>query len=165
MEALADYENELANYHHNIAVWNSMSGAEQAAAHGRAEESSVGGYAGFVGLVVGGVIWYVQAQQRDIDALWGIGILVASFLVFTVIKPIRVLVGRLTRLFVHAIGYFIGLWIVGAIISIWSPFLKENASMLTVGLAIAVLVISAITEMAGGHHASGAPTMPSKPSP
>ena len=165
MEALADYENELANYHHNIAVWNSMSGAEQAAAHGRAEESSVGGYAGFVGLVVGGVIWYVQAQQRDIDALWGIGILVASFLVFTVIKPIRVLVGRLTRLFVHAIGYFIGLWIVGAIISIWSPFLKENASMLTVGLAIAVLVISAITELAGGHHASGAPTMPSKPSP
>ena len=91
--------------------------------------------------------------------------MVASFLVFTVIKPIRVLVGRLTRLFVHAIGYFIGLWIVGAIISIWSPFLKENASMLTVGLAIAVLVISAIAELAGGHHASGAPTMPSKPSP
>jgi hypothetical protein len=74
-------------------------------------------------------------------------------------------VGRLTRLFVHAIGYFIGLWIVGAIISIWSPFIKDNASMLTAGLAVAVLVISAIMEMAGGHHASGAPTMPSKPSP
>jgi predicted Fe-S protein YdhL (DUF1289 family) len=34
MEALAQYENDLANYHHNIAVWNSMSSAEQAAATG-----------------------------------------------------------------------------------------------------------------------------------
>ncbi len=165
MEALAEYEGELANYQHNLAVWNSMSDAQRSAAHANAEESSVGGYAGFVGLVVGGVVWYLQAQERDIDVLWGIGILVVSFLIFTLIKPIRILVGRLTRMFVHAIGYFIGLWIVGAIISIWSPFLKENAAMLTAGLVVAVLVISAIREISGGHHASGAPSMPSKPSP
>ncbi len=165
MEAIAEYEAELANYQHNLAVWNSMSDAERAAAQASAEQSSVSGYAGFVGLLVGGLIWYVQAQQREIDALWGVGIVVASFLVFTVIKPVRILVGRLTRMFVHAIGYFIGLWIVGAIISIWSPFIKENAPMLTAGLAVAVLVISAIAEASGGHHASGAPSAPSKPSP
>jgi len=165
MEAVAEYESALTTYHHNIAVWNSMSDAEKSAAHASAEDSSVTGYAGFVGFVVGAIAWYVMAQERNIDALWGIGILVGCVLVFTVIGPIRVLVGRLTRMFVRAIGYFIGLWIVGAIISIWSPFIKENSSMLTAGLVVGVLVISAILEASGGHHASGEPTMPSKPSP
>lgn len=165
MEALAEYESALTTYNHNVAVWNSMSDAERAAANANAEESSVMGYAGTVGLVVGAIAWYVLAQERNIDALWGIGIVVASVVVFTVIGPIRVLVGRLARMFVRAIGYFIGLWIVGAIISIWSPFIKENSSMLTAGLVIGVLVISAILEASGGHHASGEPTMPSKPSP
>ncbi|MFY8103123.1 MAG: hypothetical protein ACOVK6_03415 [Ramlibacter sp.] len=165
MEAVAEYESALANYNHNIAVWNSMSDAERSAAHASAEESSVTGYAGAVGFLVGAIAWYVMAQERDIDALWGVGILVGTILVFTVIGPIRVLVGRLARMFVRAIGYFIGLWIVGAIISIWSPFIKENSSMLTAGLVIGVLVISAILEASGGHHASGAPTPPSKPSP
>ncbi len=165
MEAMAEYESALANYNHNIAVWNSMSDAERSTAHASAEESSVMGYAGAVGFLVGAIAWYVMAQERNIDALWGIGILVGSILVFTVIGPIRVLVGRLARMFVRAILYFIGLWIVGAIISIWSPFIKENASMLTAGLVIGVLVFSAIREASGGHHASGEPTAPSKPSP
>ncbi len=117
MEAMAEYESALANYNHNIAVWNSMSDAERSTAHASAEESSVMGYAGAVGFLVGAIAWYVMAQERNIDALWGIGILVGSILVFTVIGPIR------------------------------------------------VLVISAILEASGGHHASGEPTAPSKPSP
>jgi hypothetical protein len=55
---------------------------------------------------------------------------------------------------VQAIGYFIGLWIVGAIISIWSPLIKENSTLLTTGLEVVVLVISAILEASGGHHGS-----------
>jgi hypothetical protein len=165
MEALAQYESDLVVYQNNIQIWNSMSSTDQAAAHVRAEDSSVGSYAGFVGLVVGAIAWYLLDQERNIDALVGIGVLVVSVLIFTVIKPIRVLVGRLTRLFVHAIGYFIGFWVVGAIISIWSPFIKENSTLLTTGLVVVVLVISAILEASGSHHASGAPTLPSKPSP
>ena len=165
MEAMAQYESDFVVYQNNIAIWNSMSSTDQAAAHVRAEDSSVGSYAGFVGLVVGAVAWYFLDQERNIDALVGVGVLIASVLIFTVITPIRVLVGRLTRLFVHAIGYFIGLWVVGAIISIWSPFIKENATLLTTGLVVVVLVISAILEASGSHHASGAPSMPSKPSP
>lgn len=165
MEALADYESEMAAYQHNIAVWNSMSPEAQAAAHVTAEESSVGGYAGVVGLIVGALAWYVLAQDNQIDAVFGIGLLVVSVAIFTVIRPIRLLIGRLARIFVHAVAYFIGLWIVGAIISIWSPLIKENATLLTIGLAVAVLVISVILESTGGHHASAMPSMPTKPSP
>jgi hypothetical protein len=144
-----------------------MSDGERAINHASAEDSSIGRYAGLTGLAVGGVVWYVSAQQRDIDVLWGIGILVVSFLIFTKINPVRIMLGRLTRLFLRAIGYFICLWIVGAIISNWSPYLKENAAMLTEGLAVAMLVISIIMEITGKHHASGAPSMnmPYKPSP
>jgi type III secretory pathway component EscS len=95
----------------------------------------------------------------------GICILVVSFLFFTFIQPLRNLVGHLACLLVHAIGYFIVAWIVGAIVSIWSPFLKENASTLSFGLAFVVVVLSGALEFSGGHHASGAPNMPSKPSP
>lgn len=165
MEAMAEYESALATYNHNVAVWNSMSDEERAAAHESAEQSSVMGYAAAVGFIVGAIAWYVLAQERDLDVLWGIGVLVGSVLVFTLVGPIRVLVGRLARMFVRAIVYFIGLWIVGAILSIWSSFIKDNASMLTAGLVLAVLVISGILEASGGHHASGAPTAPSKPSP
>ena len=49
-----------------------MSSAYQAAAHVRAEDSSVGSYAGFVGLVVGAIAWYLLDQERNIDALVGI---------------------------------------------------------------------------------------------
>lgn len=165
MEALAQYESDLVVYQNNIEIWNSMSSADQAAAHARAEESTVGSYAGIVGLVVGAIAWYFLDRERNIDALVGIGVLLVSVLIFTVIKPIRVFFGRLTRLFVHAIGYFIGFWLVGAIISIWSPFIKENSTLLTTGLVFVVLVISAILEASGSHHASGAPTLPTKPSP
>ena len=165
VEALTDYENAMTAYHHDMAVWNSMSPEAQAAAHVSAEDSSVGGYAGIVGFMVGASVWYLLAQDGHIDAVFGIGLLVASVAAFTVIRPIRVLVGRLARLFVHAIGYFLVLWIIGAIISIWSPLIKENASLLTAGLVVAVLAISAILETSGHHHASGMPTMPSKPSP
>jgi hypothetical protein len=165
MDALADYENAMTAYHHNMAVWNSISPEAQAAAHVSAEESSVGGYAGIVGFIVGALTWYILAQDQHIDAVFGIGLLVASIAAFTVIRPIRILIGRLARLFVHAIGYFIALWIIGAIISIWSPLIKDNASLLTAGLVAAVLAISAILETTGRHHASGMPTMPSKPSP
>jgi hypothetical protein len=165
MEALADYENAMTAYHHNIAVWNSMSPEAQAAAHISAEESSIGGYAGIVGLIVGASSWYILAQNQHIDAVFGIGLLVASIAAFTVVRPVRVLIGRIARLFIHAIGYFIALWMIGAIISIWSPLIKDNASLLTTGLVVAVLAISAILETSGRHHASGMPTMPSKPSP
>ena len=165
MEAMAQYEADLVNYQRNLALWDSMSDDQKAAAHVSAEQSSVRGHAGIFGLVVGGVVWYLQAQQRQIDALWGVGMLITSFFFFTGVGPIRVLVGRLTRAFVHAINYFIGLWILGAIISIWSPFINEHAAKLTIGLAVAVLVTSAIGETTGGHHASGVPSMPSKPSP
>lgn len=165
MEALAQYESDLVVYQNNIAIWNSMSSTDHAVAHARAEDSSVGSYAGLVGIVVGAYAWYLLDQERNIDALVGIGVLVVSVLIFTVIRPIRVLVGRLMRLFVHAIGYFIGFWLVGAIISIWSPFIKENSTLLTTGLVVLVLVISAILEASGGHHASGAPTLPSRPIP
>ena len=120
MEALADYENAMTAYHHNMAVWNSTSPEAQAAAHVSAEESSVGGYAGIVGFIVGALAWYILSQNRHIDAVFGIGLLVVSVMACTVIRPIRVLIGRIARLFVHAIGYFIALWIVGAIISIWT---------------------------------------------
>jgi hypothetical protein len=165
MEALAEYEAAMAVYQQNMALWNSMSAEEQASAHANAEESTVGGYAGLVGLVVGAISWYLISKVRNIDALVGIGILVLSVVAFTAIHPIRVLVGRLTRLFVHAALYFIGLWIVGAIISIWSPFLKENSSTLTTVLAFAVLGLSAYLEATGSHHASGRPTMPTRPTP
>jgi len=165
MEALAQYESDLVVYQNNIEIWNSMSSTDQAAAHVRAEDSSVGSYAGFVGFVVGAVAWYLLDKERNVDALFGIGMLVVSVLIFTLITPLRVLVGRLARLFVHAIFYFIGLWVVGAIISIWSPFIRENSTLLTTGLVAVVLVISAILEASGGHHASGAPVMPTKPRP
>lgn len=165
MEAIAQYEADMDAYNRNIAAWHSMTAEEQAAAHVSAEESSVGSYSGFVGFVVGAVVWYRLAQERELDFLYGIGILVLSVIAFTVIKPIRVLVGRLMRMLVHAIGYFIGIWVIGAIISIWSPLIKDNAAMLTVGLAGLVILISAILELSGGHHASGEPTMPTKPSP
>jgi hypothetical protein len=165
MEALADYENAMTAYNHNMAVWASMSPEAQSAAHVSAEESSVGGYAGIVGFIVGASAWYLLAQDEHIDAVFGIGLLIASVTAFTVIRPLRVLVGRLARLFVHAIGYFLVLWIIGAIISIWSPVIKDNASLLTAGLVVAVLAVSAILEISGRHHASGMPTMPQKPSP
>jgi hypothetical protein len=165
MEALAEYEAAMAVYPQNMALWNSMSAEEQSSAHANAEESTVGAYAGLVGLVVGAISWYLISKVRDIDALVGIGILVLSVAAFTAIHPIRVLVGRLTRLFVHAALYFIGLWIVGAIISIWSPFLKENSSTLTTVLAFAVLGLSAYLEATDSHHASGRPTMPTRPTP
>jgi hypothetical protein len=125
----------------------------------------VGGYAGLVGLVVGAISWHLLSKVQTIDALVGIGILVLSVVVFTAIRPIRVLVGRLTRLFVHAALYFIGLWIVGAIISIWSPFIKENSLILTILLEAAVLCLSAYLEASGGHHARGRPTMPTRTTP
>lgn len=165
MEALATYEAAMASYQQDMNVWNSMSVEEQSAAHVRAEDSSVGSYAGFVGFIVGAVVWYVLAKDNNIDALVGIGILIASVAIFTLIKPIRIFIGRFTRLVIHAVGYFIGIWIVGAIISIWSPFIKENSSSLTAGLVLLVFVISAYLELTGGHHASGMPTMPSKPNP
>jgi hypothetical protein len=62
MEALADYENAMTSYHHNMAVWNSMSPEAQAAAHISAEESSIGGYAGIVGLIVGNL----QPSQANV---------------------------------------------------------------------------------------------------
>ena len=165
MEALATYESAMASYQQDMNVWNSMSTEEQEAAHVRAEESSVGVYAGFVGFIVGAALWYVLSKENHIDAVIGIGILLISISVFTLIKPIRVFIGRFTRLIVHAAGYFVGIWIIGAIISIWSPFIKENSSALTAALAMFVLIISAYLETTGGHHASGAPSMPSKPSP
>lgn len=165
MEALAEYEAAMAVYQQNIALWNSMSAEEQASAHANAEESTVGGYAGLVGLSVGAITWYSLSKVINIDALVGVSILIASVVVFTVIRPLRVLVGRLARLLVHAALYFIGLWIVGAVISIWSPFIKENSSMLTTVLAFVVLGLSAYQEASGGHHASGKPTMPTRPTP
>jgi hypothetical protein len=165
MEVLADYETALAAYHQDMAIWNSMSPAAQAAAHVNAEDSSISSYSGLVGFIIGAIVWYVLAQSQKIDALVGLGILAISVAVFTAIKPIRILVGRLARLSLHAAGYFIGLWIVGAIISIWSPFIKENSSTLTSVLAIGVVILSAYLEATGGHHASGRPTMPTKPSP
>jgi len=165
MEALATYEAELASYQNDMDVWNSMTQEQQAAAHVRAEDSSVGSYAGFVGFILGAVIWYALAQNQHIDALVGIGILIASVAIFTLIKPIKILIGRFTRLIVHATGYFIFIWIMGAIISIWSPFIKENSEALTGGLVLVVLIVSTYLEITGGHHASGMPSMPSKPSP
>ena len=165
MEVLANYENALATYHQNMAIWNSMSPAEQAAAHVNAEDSSISSYSGLVGFIIGAMAWYILAQSQKIDALLGFGILAVSLVVFTAIKPIRILAGRLARLSIHAVGYFIGLWIIGAIISIWSPFLKDNSSILTSVLAIGVIILSVYLEASGGHHASGRPTMPSKPSP
>ena len=163
MEALAEYESSMVNYQNELSVWNSMTAQDQAAAHAVAEQSAVGGYAGVVGLIIGALVWYKKFP--DVDALVGICILVGSVVLFTIIQPIRILAGHLARLFVHAIGYFIALWIAGAIISIWSPFIKENSAVLSMGLAFAVLVLSAVLEVSGGHHASGAPTMPSKPNP
>lgn len=165
MDALAEYEAAMAVYQQNMALWNSMSAEEQASAHANAEESTVGGYAGLVGLVVGAISWHLLSKVQTTDALVGIGILVLSVVVFTAIHPIRVLVGRLTRLFVHVALYFIGLWIVGAIISIWSPFIKENSLILTILLGAAVLCLSAYLEASGDHHASGRPTMPVRPTP
>jgi hypothetical protein len=165
MEVLADYENAMTAYHNDMSVWNSMSSEAQAAAHVSAEESTIGGYAGIVGFIVGASAWYILAQSQPIDAVFGIGLLVACVAAFTVIRPIRVLIGRIARLFVHAIGYFITLWIIGAIISIWSPLIKDNASLLSIGLMVVVTAIAVVLEASGGHHASGMPTMPSKPSP
>lgn len=155
----------MAVYQKNMALWNSMSAEEQASAHANAEESTVREYAGLVGLAVGAISWYLLSKVQTIDALVGIGILVLSVVAFTAIRPIRVLVGRLTRLFVHAALYFIGLWIVGAVISIWSPVIKENSLILTILLGAAVLGLSAYLEASGGHHASGRPTMPVRPHP
>jgi hypothetical protein len=165
MEALAEYEAAMIVYQQNMALWNSMSAEEQASAHANAEESTVGGYAGLVGLVVGAIGWHLLSKVQNIDALVGIGILVLSVVAFTAIHPTRVIVGRLTRLFVHAALYFIGLWIVGAIISVWSPFIKENSSILTLLLGVAVLGLPAYLEISGGHHASGRPAMPIRPTP
>jgi hypothetical protein len=150
MEALADYEAALVNYQNSMSVWNSMSVEEQALANANAEEWSIGGYAGIIGFLVGVVIWIALARTQSIDALIGITILAISTSVFTIVKPIRVIVGRSTRLIFHAAIYFILLWMLGAIVSIWSPLLKANASELTIALAVVVLVLSIYLEVSGG---------------
>jgi hypothetical protein len=164
-EALVDYETALADYERNIGIWNSMSDDQKSAADTKSEDSTIGGISGLVGFILGAIVWYGLDQAQDIDALVGLGILAFSVFIFTAIKPIRILVGRFTRFLFMAVIYFIVLWIVGAIISIWSPFLQENASDLSVLLAILMLIISAINEASGGHHSSGKPTKPTKPRP
>jgi hypothetical protein len=165
MEALAEYDTKLADYHQSMAVWNSMSNEERVVAHIRAENESISGYSSFVGALFGAIAWYILAKTFNIDALFGLGILVVFIAAFTAIVPIRILVGRLTRLIFRSFFYFIFFWIAGAIISFWSPLLKQNSFILTLTLAIAMLVLSIFLEISGRHHASGAPVMPIKPNP
>jgi len=160
---MVEYDSAMVNYRNQVSIWESMSAASKTAANAKAEKNAIGGSAGLVGLIIGALIWYKAFP--DLDALIGIGILIGFVIIFTMIKPLRLLVGRTTRLFVHAIGYFIVSWIAGAIISIWSPLISENATVLSGGLALATLALSAILEASGGHHASAAPIMPSKPNP
>jgi hypothetical protein len=165
MEALANYEADLAQYQSDLARWNSLTPGQQRALDEQAEIVSVAMHATSVGLALGAGIWYALSRQVEIDALLGIGILIASVVLVTAVQPVRALAGRLARLLVKSVAYFAALWILGAIIAIWSPFMKAHATGLSSALALFVLVLSVYLEMSGGHHASGRPIAPSKPSP
>jgi hypothetical protein len=168
-EALAEYENAMASYYRNLDNWNSMDYDQRQAAHKNAETGNVGTHAAFVALGVGGAIWYTLAQRREIDFLWGCGIMVASWAVIYGIDPVRILAGRLARSIVTALGWAFGLGVISLIVYFFSAvarkFLDEHHQMAWVCLAVVSIVIGLITEISGENHASGAPTPPSKPNP
>ncbi len=171
MEAISRYEQEMANYRaalvdyqDNLARWNALSPAERHQLDVSAEETSVSGYAGLLGLAVGGALWFVFDRSHGIDMWLGILLMVACVAISVIFGPLRTILGRLTRAALKSIVYFLVLLVIGWVASIFVPVIRENAAMLIIGLGIACLVLSAIAELSGGHHASAAPTPPKQPS-
>ena len=90
-EELAAYENAMANYYRNLDNWNSMDYDQRQASHKNAEMDDLGTHSAFVALGIGAAIWYTLAQRREIDFLWGCGIMVASWALIYGIAPVRLI--------------------------------------------------------------------------
>ncbi len=165
LEELARYEADLARYQAELAAWKVMSPTERQARDEEAEKSSVAFHAGVVGFILGCAIWYVIGKTTKIDALLGTGIVVACVGLLTAVRPLRRLVGRATRIVVRALIYFVVIWLLGALLSVWSVFVKTYSVELSLILLPVSLGLSVYLEISGGHHASGEPRPPTKPSP
>jgi hypothetical protein len=95
MEALANYEADLAQYQIDLSRWSSLTPGQQRALDEQAEIASVTMHATSVGLALGAGIWYALSRQVEIDAPLGIGILIASVVLVTAVQPVRALAGGL----------------------------------------------------------------------
>lgn len=167
-ERLAAYHAQLADYQTDLANWNRMSADEQQQRHLQAESNAITGYALAVGLAIGALAWYGLSLNQTVETWVGILMLIGGATLCVLPQPIRVLIGRSARLMVKSVIYFLVLFVIGWVVSIFVPFMKENASALIGLLAIACIGLSIWLELSGGHHASGAPvkpTMPTRPSP
>ncbi len=175
-EAMFEYERALENYHieyQNYLIrdqeFQSLSVAEKNKLHDMAENETLGSIAGFTGLVLGGIFWFIS--YTELGHIPGILTTVITTGVFYVLKSI---LGRFIRgvgaSLVWAIGCFAAFfisWIILAAMFDFESSSEVTSTMIVISIILGFL-IGFYREFTGQHHAYGgpvAPTEPTQPSP
>ena len=166
-EALAIYEADLQIYERNMAIWESMDDEGRARLDRHAEAETLVGLSGFAGFLSGAFAWYLIAETTGINNLLGLLLVATTTTLSVVIKPLRIIIARFTRIILFTVAMQIISVIIIVILLAIGDFLENED--LTYGLILAAIcispIIAIILEVKGELKSSGKPVEPSKPSP
>ena len=162
-EALDEYHEAYIQYERNLSHWQNMSSVERNRAHRRTEDVSVGSNAIILGVIIGGVAWFLLNTQ----IVWWMGCCLVLGVPFVIVKIplLEQIVGRFARTLFVTIQLIITFGIIGFIVSFFVESLQENLETMFKGIVLGSVLYAIYAELSGGNHASGAPSRPIRPEP
>lgn len=166
-EAMMIYHEQLLQYEQDLQYWESLSDEEKSHYHREAEKSNVTFYAVCVGIIIGGLIWYMASS--NIDNLVGLIIMGLSIFITSGIRPIRVFIGRSARAILKGVFIFLVIALLTAFLGEFSDFVKSYTEPYFQEILLfeffGSILLAMVFEITGQHHASGAPCPPEQPRP
>ena len=162
-EALDEYQEAYREYERNLSRWQRMSNSERNREHRRAENIDVGSNAIMLGMIIGGVAWFLLSAQ----IVWwmGCGLVVGVPFIIVKIPLLEQLVGRFARALFLTIKLTLAYGLIAFMISIFVESMQNNLSTVFTTVLVLSILCAFYIEMAGGNHASAAPGRPIRPEP
>jgi hypothetical protein len=164
-QALAAFKQRVIEYERRMAEWDQLSDEEKREADQGVEASATTVYAGLLGALIGGAVWFSVAQAQKLDGLYGLLIVLACIAVCTVVRPIRIMLGRFMRAMIKGVIYFVVLAGLTFLVSQFSDLVAANPIVFYPGALAVAMVAAIVVELTGGHHETARPVRPAPPSP
>ncbi len=164
-EALAEHEEELRIYESNKAKWDLMDDEGRARWDRHAEANTLNNLAGIFGFSSGVLAWYVIAQTTEINNLLGLLLIAVTTTLSVIIKPLRNIVAKFTRIIIAAVVMQIFSVIVLFILFAIGGFLEDEdiINPIFIGAVSIAAIVAIVLEVKGVLKSSGEPMRPSKP--
>ncbi|MCJ8339190.1 MAG: hypothetical protein MJK10_12020 [Pseudomonadales bacterium] len=164
-EALIEHQEDLRIYENNKAKWDLMDDEGRARWDRHAEANTLNNLAGLFGFASGVLAWYAIVQTTEINNLLGLLLIAVTTTLSVIIKPLRNIVAKFTRIIIAAVVMHIFSVIVLFILFAIGDFLEDEDIIYPIffGAILIAAIVAIVLEVKGKLKSSGEPMRPSAP--